>query len=382
VHSTPEPPAGTIREHGSSIATTSSSAEITEPNLGGKPVSDYPVYFDQSEPGNGDLAPGVSLYVWENSGAVFAAESNGSKLGHQTTLIAGSVDQFVAGAFLGTGDVALVYTEDDSGTNNIWTIALDPKTGTMFKQEIGPGSGDDVHIVPISQGDYAVSWDSGSGVIDSVVYDSKAYSGDGWIGPTTVLTGDLVGENKQGDLVASVSGNSSDDQLYTVNREADTPAPLVSLTPTTLTETVSDSGDTAYTFTLTRSYNTTGTATVDWMVQGDGAQPAAAQDFENNAYPTGTVSFAAGQTTATVTVEVNGANALNGDTFTFTLTKATGADLSAAVADATIDTSSSSDGEASTTGGASASHSASALTDTMPDHLPGLIMVWADWLLH
>jgi hypothetical protein len=384
------PPAATIRLHDAPVASSSSSAQPVQLMLDSVPLSSYGVYFSQSEPGQSQMATGKNMYVWENSGAVFAAEADGTKMDSPTTLIAGSVDQFVAGSWLNNGNVALIYTEDDSGTENIWTIVFNSKTSVLFKQELGPGTGTDVHIVPYTDGGFAVSWESGS-QIDGVGYDAKAYGGNGWIGPLTTLTGDLIGLDSAHLLVAAIAGNSSDDQLYEVYREADVVTPLIDLSPTTLSETVGSSGLTAFTFTLTRSDNTTGTSTVNWMVQGDGAQPASAQDFENDAYPTGTVNFAAGQTQATVTVEVNDASDVqNGDTFTFTLTKATGADLGAAVADATILTSSGSSGSATEAESSpSPSPAASSTSDLVqPDaapshaHSPADIMMLADWLFH
>ena len=47
-----------------------------------------------------------------------------------------------------------------------------------------------------------------------------------------------------------------------------------------------------------------------WIVAGTGANPAAAADFAGGAFPTGTVSFAAGETTKTVTVNVAGDTAI------------------------------------------------------------------------
>ncbi|WP_286766513.1 choice-of-anchor Q domain-containing protein, partial [Rhodopirellula sp. UBA1907] len=66
-----------------------------------------------------------------------------------------------------------------------------------------------------------------------------------------------------------------------------------------------DSGTTAFTFTVTRSENTTGIVTVDYSVVGNGGNPADASDF-GGTLPTGTVTFADGDSTATITVNVSG----------------------------------------------------------------------------
>jgi len=67
-----------------------------------------------------------------------------------------------------------------------------------------------------------------------------------------------------------------------------------------------NSGTSAFTFTVTRSGNTTGTSSAAWAVTGSGVSPAAGSDFAGGALPTGTVSFTAGQTSQTITVNVAG----------------------------------------------------------------------------
>ena len=64
------------------------------------------------------------------------------------------------------------------------------------------------------------------------------------------------------------------------------------------------SGGTAFTFTVTRTGSLTGLSTANWAVGGSGANPAAAADFVGGVLPSGTVQFAAGQTTQTITVSV------------------------------------------------------------------------------
>jgi hypothetical protein len=227
------------------------------------------------------------------------------------------------------------------------------KTSAITKQELGPGTAD-VHIIATGEGGFAVSWNSGS-EIDSRAYSAHAYSGDGWYGPMTTLSGDILGTNSAGRIVASIAGNSSQDQIYYIDNAAAVTPALILLSPTSLSETVASSGLTAYTFTLSRSYNLSGTAQVNWMVQGDGSQPAGAQDFQNDAYPTGSVTFDPGASQETVTVYVQDASQVqNDDTFTFTLTQATGANLGAAVATAIILTGNDS-GSSSATGNSSQS---------------------------
>ena len=99
-----------------------------------------------------------------------------------------------------------------------------------------------------------------------------------------------------------------------------------------------NSGSTAVTFTVTRAGNTSGAASANWAVSGSGANPADATDFTGAALPTGTVSFAAGETSKTLTVNVAGdTTAETDETFAVTLSApSTGVTLATAAATATI----------------------------------------------
>ncbi|MEJ0017978.1 MAG: Calx-beta domain-containing protein [Acetobacteraceae bacterium] len=98
------------------------------------------------------------------------------------------------------------------------------------------------------------------------------------------------------------------------------------------------SGATPLTFTVTRSGVTTGATSVNWAVAGSGASPAAAADFQGAALPSGVVTFAAGETSKTITVNVAGDTVVEpNETFAVTLSGATGgATITTASATGTI----------------------------------------------
>ncbi len=100
------------------------------------------------------------------------------------------------------------------------------------------------------------------------------------------------------------------------------------------------SGTTPFTFTITRSGDTDSTHSVAWSLTGSGGNPASAPDFVGNVLPSGTVSFAAGETTKTITVNVAGDTVVeSGEGFTVTLSNpSTGATLGTASAVGTIRT--------------------------------------------
>jgi hypothetical protein len=86
-----------------------------------------------------------------------------------------------------------------------------------------------------------------------------------------------------------------------------------------------------------RAAGTTGsTTTVNWAVTGSGANPANAADF-GGTLPSGTLSFAAGETSKTMTVNVSGDTLAEPDEgFTVTLSGASGATITTATASGTI----------------------------------------------
>lgn len=87
-----------------------------------------------------------------------------------------------------------------------------------------------------------------------------------------------------------------------------------------------DSGVTPYTFTVTRGGDTSGTTTVDYAVTGSGTMAADEADF-GGTFPSGTVSFAAGETEKIVTIDVVGDTLGDADEgFTVTLSNPSASD--------------------------------------------------------
>ena len=98
------------------------------------------------------------------------------------------------------------------------------------------------------------------------------------------------------------------------------------------------SGSAAFTFTVTRGGNTSIASSASWAATGSGATPAAASDFAGGGLPSGTVSFAAGETSKTITVNVAGDTVVEpNEGFTVTLSNpSSGATIATAVAAGTI----------------------------------------------
>ena len=94
----------------------------------------------------------------------------------------------------------------------------------------------------------------------------------------------------------------------------------VSIAATSDSRAEGNTGSTSYTFTATRTGNASTAHTASWAVSGSGSNAAVAADFVGGALPTGIVSFAAGETSKTITVQVAGDTSVENDEgFTVTL---------------------------------------------------------------
>ncbi|WP_199291004.1 Ig-like domain-containing protein, partial [Anabaena sp. FACHB-1250] len=113
--------------------------------------------------------------------------------------------------------------------------------------------------------------------------------------------------------------------------------PVLAIAPTNAVQTEGNSGYKAFTFTVTRLGATTGTNTVNWVVTGRGNNPANATDF-GGTFPSGTVTFAANQTSKVITVNVRGDSTIEPDeNFIVTLSNPTnGGVITTATATGTI----------------------------------------------
>jgi Ca2+-binding RTX toxin-like protein len=147
---------------------------------------------------------------------------------------------------------------------------------------------------------------------------------------TVNVAGDANWEADEGFTLALYNGvNATIEQPFgngiILNDE-----PVLSVAPLAADRAEGQSGSTAFTFTVTRTGSTASAVNASWSVTGDGAN---ATDFVGNVLPSGSVSFAAGETSKTVTIQVVGDTALEADErFTLTLASPVGAFLGQASA--------------------------------------------------
>ena len=112
--------------------------------------------------------------------------------------------------------------------------------------------------------------------------------------------------------------------------------PELAITPLAASQNEGNLGTTAFLFTIERSGDTSAASSALWSVAGTGINPAAASDFIGGIFPNGTVSFAAGETSQTITVNVAGDTTPEQDEgFTITLSAPSGAILDPAASSAT-----------------------------------------------
>ena len=157
-------------------------------------------------------------------------------------------------------------------------------------------------------------------------------TGDGNPGPiltTGVQTynGD-IGALAAGDYTLSIGGLNNKktwntestevviDDVLLIGTPTAPPEPIVTffeIAPTDANKDEGSGGATLYTFTVTRSGDLSGVDQVDYAVTGSGSDPATALDFLGGLLPDGTVSFAAGETSKVITIEVAGDGVLEPD---------------------------------------------------------------------
>ena len=152
--------------------------------------------------------------------------------------------------------------------------------------------------------------------------------------PDALFEGD---ETVVATLGAITGGGSLGTASATATITNDDTAPTLALSPTAITLVEGNSGSASYTYTVTRTGDAQAAQTVAYAVTGTGANPANAADFTGNALPAGTLTFAQGQTSQTITVQVAGDTTVEPDEgFTLTLSNPNFGTITQASATGTI----------------------------------------------
>ena len=139
-------------------------------------------------------------------------------------------------------------------------------------------------------------------------------------------------------VIKDISGNSfaGISDATTLNFTT-APSPVLSIAASDALKAEGNSGSTVYSFTVSRSGDLSASSTALWSVSGSGANPASANDFASGSFAGGTVSFAAGESSQLITVLVAGDTVVeNDEAFAVTLSTASNATISTAIAYGTI----------------------------------------------
>ncbi|MFO1159714.1 MAG: Calx-beta domain-containing protein [Reyranellaceae bacterium] len=194
------------------------------------------------------------------------------------------------------GPALVVHTEGDGdSTPYIFTVALSQPGLTQLTVDWSvTGSSDH----PATAGDFGGTLPSGT-VTFAAGETSKTI--------TVSASGDTIVEFDEFFIVA-LSNPSAGLALGTASAGGDIQnedRAKISITPLSASKAEGDGGPTAFAFTVSLDQASFADQTAQWTVTGTGANAADAADF-GGTFPSGTVSFAAGETSKVVTVLVSG----------------------------------------------------------------------------
>jgi probable HAF family extracellular repeat protein len=211
--------------------------------------------------------------------------TNGATLGSPGTAVLTITDNDAQPSFT-IGDVTL--DEGNSATTS-FTFTVTKSGSTSLASSVGFATADGTATT--AGGDYQ----SNTGTLDFAANETTKTI-------TVPVNGDTVFETNETffvNLSGATNATISDPQaLGTITN--DDAAPTLSVNDVTQAE--GDTGTTAFTFTVTKSGATELTASADFAT-ADGTATTADNDYQSNS---GSVSFAANETTKTITVTVNG----------------------------------------------------------------------------
>ncbi|SEP50536.1 Calx-beta domain-containing protein, partial [Rhodospirillales bacterium URHD0017] len=304
---------------------------------------------------------GVNYQTWAQIGQATVAAGNSNGSGWADGNFAELAAQTLAGIITLTGSAAATQAYNwlmSSGAPQITPYFVDPQFDVVPDQPVNTGNAT-LSIVAVNStqsegttgattpftftitrgGNTSIASSAGWAVTGSGANAAAASDFAGSVLPsgtvsfaagetsktiTVNVAGDTVVEPDEGFTV-TLSNPAASTTIGTATasgtiRNDETSQASLSIAALSADKVEGQSGSTAFTFTVTRGGNTSIASSAGWAVTGSGANAAAASDFAGSVLPSGTVSFTAGETSKTITVNVAGDTVVEPDEgFTVTL---------------------------------------------------------------
>ncbi len=259
---------------------------------------------------NDDSQPAVPINIWLNE---FHYDNFGTDVG-EFIEVAGDAGTDVAGATI------VLYNGSNGAPYQ--TIEL---SGVIDNEAAGSGALA-FEVSGIQNGPDAIALVNTDGsVLEFISYEGAFTATDGPASGMTSVDVNVLEPGEEGQSLQRFSNTA--DSVWSGPVTASpgalntTPAPTFSIAAVDAEKAEGDSGTTAFTFEITRANNTTAANSVNYTVSSTAANAA---DF-GGTLPSGTLSFAAGEATQTLTIDVTGELDVEADEpFTVTLSNPTG----------------------------------------------------------
>lgn len=254
-----------------------------------------------------------------DSGGIDTLDLSGWSTSSSISLVAGSFSSCNSM----TNNISIAYTCDienavgGAGADNIVGNHLNNRLdGGAGSDVLNGGAGDDI-LIAGGGNDTLIGGEGKDQVNFSGTFSSYTYNYNASLQSWTFNS-----VSSGMDVISGVELFNFLDGVKTSNQILGTAtppsAPVVSITASTISLSEGNSGSTAFNFTVKLDKASTTAQTVKWTVAGTGSSAASANDFTSAL--TGTATFAAGQTSATLQVMVAGDTAVEAnETFAVSL---------------------------------------------------------------
>ncbi|KAA0677178.1 Ig-like domain-containing protein, partial [Roseomonas genomospecies 6] len=197
--------------------------------------------------------------------------------------------------------------------------AAGARIGAVDSAKLAAVTSGAANVIAASNGAVITAGTTNSGGLDGLTQMAQAQVVAQGTAATELRSGTAAGDVT--GAVTAFTGTNLQQQISTAQVAVVVPSRLA-IAATDADKREGDTGTKAFTFTVTRAGNTGGALTVDWAVaanNGSGGSTLNAADF-GGTMPSGTVAFADGDTTKTITIQVSGDTDIEPDeTFTVTL---------------------------------------------------------------